>query len=206
MIVKLIMASVFLIVGFAIGINMAGNDPVDARVNAINVVGSQVTTISEDDATFQVFKTSVQTLETDVAKLKVKAKVKNKDGGDKIALEAGKELEFLNNFHQTLADIQLEFPCPSLEDWEAAGGVPGGNEPNPTEFPDCDPDVLYDPARCNFFWEDLIPQVAHPTIIGNQSDTLTSRNTMITFSWNGTIYNNRLRNPSTNPADYPDNC
>ncbi len=205
MLVKLMFVMGLLVAGALVFgvVTIAGNNPVDARVSAINVVGSQVITVDEKDATFQVFKTSTQTLETDVGKLKTKAKIKNKDGGAKIAIAAGEELEFLNNFHQSLVDLQVLFSCPSLDDWEPAGGTPTSN---PTEFPDCDPDILYDPARCSMFWEDLEPQTSHPVLAGNPFDTLTSRNTMITFSWNGTIYNNQLRNPSTNPANYPNNC
>ncbi len=202
---KLLTATGFLLIGLVIGFTIGQYSP--SPVLAINVVGGEVITIAEEDAIFRVFKTSEQTIETSATAVKAKLKIKNKgDGtGGAIGKGAGQELEFLNNAHNSLADLQNQFPCPSLAEWEAAGGTlttapPGG------EFPSCDSDILYDPGRCNIFWEDLDKQVGHPIFPGNPFDTLTSRNTVIDFPWSGTIYNIILRNPSNNPADYPNNC
>lgn len=85
------------------------------------------------------------------------------------------------------------------------GRLVGGTEPNPPKYPLCDPDVLYDPARCTLFWEDLDPNTDHPVIPGEPKDTLTSRPVMVQVKWDETIYTMRLANPRP-PDHYPDNC
>ena len=83
-----------------------------------------------------------------------------------------------------------------FDEWEAAGGVSGGTEPNPSEFPLCDPDVLYDPNLCNIFWEDIDDRVSFR---GNVKETLTSRNVLVSISWDGTLYNHSFRDPGFSP-------
>ncbi len=51
-----------------------------------------------------------------------------------------------------------------------------------------DPDKTVDPALCSIF---------HETIDG--VPTLTSRNVVVTFFWDGTVYNSRLRDPNFQP-------
>lgn len=168
--------------------------------HAINVKGGETTTTDKDNATFKVFLTSETTIQTDAAT--VNAKLPGGDKGEalKIAKQASIDLQFLADFHQSLADIEAGNPCPTLADWEAAGGVPGGTEPNPAEFPDCDPDVLYDPSRCDLFWEDIDDKV---TFRGDPRETLTSRNVLVLITWDGTVYNHHFRDPGMGSPPCP---
>ncbi len=86
-----------------------------------------------------------------------------------------------------------------------AGGVPSGTEPNPEEYPLCDPDVLYDPARCTFFWANLDPDIDHPVILGELRETLVFRSAIVTLIWDGATYVMSLHDPRP-PINYPDNC
>jgi len=203
MLVKLFILGVFALAIFYLGYNAGSYQPSIAQ--AINVVGGQITTTDKENAIFQVFKTDVETVETTATESISKLSGGDKTDGALIAKQSTIDLQFLLNKHQSLQIIQDENPCPSLAEWEAAGGVPGGNEPNPPEFPLCDPDVLYDPARCTLFWEDLDDKVNHP-IQDNPFDSLTARNVIVEVEWDGTIYNLALRDPSPNPANYPNNC
>ena len=183
MLVKTAIGGILTLAVFFIGYNLGQYQAPTAE--AINVVGAEVITTDANTATFRVFKTSSQTLETDTAAIDKKLKGQDRGEALKIADQATADLQFLNNFHQSLADLQAQFPCPGVE---------------------CDPDIETDPARCSLFWEDLDPKLDHPIIPGNPNDTLTSRNTIITVFWNGTIYSIRLADPSSNPANFPDNC
>lgn len=155
--------------------------------HAINVKGGETITTDKDNATFKVFLNSETTVETDAATINQKLKGQDKGAALKIAEQAGKDLQFWADFHQSLADIDAAFPCPSLEEWESAGGTP---TTNPAAFPDCDPDVLYDPGRCSLFWEDIDDKV---TFRGSPKETLTSRNVLILITWDGTVYNHHFR-------------
>ncbi len=173
-------------------------DPQVAR--AINVKGGETITTDKDNATFKVFLDSETTVETDAGTINQKLNGQDKGVALKIAEQASIDLQFLADFHQPLVEIEAEFPCPSLAEWEAAGGVPGGTEPNPAEYPDCDPDVLYDPGRCSIFWEDTDDKV---TFRGDPRETLTSRNVLVLITWNGTVYNHHFRDPGMGSPPCP---
>ncbi len=178
----LLFAAFLFMAGISIGYVLA-TDPQIAQ--AINVVGGETINTNVTSATFKVFKTSETTLQTDATTVNAKLLGMDKGQGDKIAAQASIDLEFLNNVHQTLADLQVAFPCPGI---------------------DCDPDIETDPATCSIFWEDLDKQVDHPFIPDEPADTLTSRNTIITITWDGTIYIHGFADPSAVKADYPNNC
>lgn len=161
-------------------------------VQAIAVKGGETITTDKDNATFKVFLDNETTVMTDATTINAKLTGGDKGTALKIAEQASKDLQFLADFHQSLADVEAENPCPTLAEWEAAGGVQGGTEPNPTEFPLCDPDVLYDPGKCNIFWEDINDK---ETFRGDPRETLTSRNVLVLISWDGTVYNHHFRDP-----------
>ena len=202
MLAKLLISIGLLVMGLGIGITIGQYEI--PSVQAINVVGGEIITRSETNADFRVFKSSQETVEV-LVKIKPKNIDPTKDTGELISKDTEESLQFLVNSHQSLQIIQDGNHCPTLAEWEAAGGVPGGNVPNPIEFPLCDPDVLYDPARCTAFWEDREPGIDHPVILGEAAETLTFRPVMVGIEWDGTIYNLTLRDPRS-PANYPDNC
>lgn len=183
MLVKLFTSTVLLILGLVIGITIGQYQVTPAL--AINVVGGEIITRSETDVDFRVFKTDVETVEVKIERNPKKDPDPERDTGEFISTEAEAELQFLLNTHQSLSSLQTQFPCPGV---------------------DCDPDIETDPALCSIFWEDLDPSIDHPTLPSNTFDTLTSRNVIIGIEWDGTIYNLTLRNPSTNPANFPNNC
>ncbi len=165
-------------------------------VLAINVKGGETITTDKDNATFKVFLNDTNTVQTDTVTVNNKLIGGDKGSALKIAEQASKDLQFLTDKHQLLSDIDTENPCPTLAEWEAAGGISGGTEPNPSEFPLCDPDVLYDPNLCNIFWEDVDSKVSFR---GNVKETLTSRNVLVLISWDGTLYNHSLSDPGFSP-------
>ncbi len=164
---------------------------------AINVKGGETITTDKDNAVFKVFLNDVTTVETDADTINGKLTGGDKGVALKIAEQASKDLQFLADFHQSLADIETENPCPTLAQWEAAGGTP---TTNPAEFPLCDPDVLYDPGRCDLFWEDIDDKV---TFRGDPRETLTSRNVLVLITWNGTVYNHAFRDPGMGSPPCP---
>jgi hypothetical protein len=189
----------------AIGFFLAGYGMAQYELSsaeAINVVGGEIVTRSETDADFRVFKSSEETVEAKAVDVNRKLRGQEKNTGSAISRDAQTALQFLVNQHQLLSDIQALYPCPSLEDWEAVGGTP---TTNPPEYPDCDPDVLYESPTCYHFWEDLNPD-DHPVLPGEPRETRTTRVVMVGIDWDGTIYNLRLADPSNNPANYPNNC
>lgn len=178
-------------------------------VEATNIPGGEVVTRSETDAEFRIFKSRGdvnRTVETTATIVNRDLRGTEKNAGAAIARDATQTLQTLTQDYQDLAQLNVENPCPSLEDWEAAGGVPGGTEPNPPEYPLCDPDVLYDPARCTLFWADLDPDVDHPILVGEPRETQISRVGFVTIIWNGVTYNLRIADPSSNPDNFPNNC
>ena len=196
MITKLLKSVGFLTIGLVIGVTIGQYQP--NLVQAINVVGSEVINGGKADSIFRVIISVGNIIETDsgeaisdITKHKVSLGeavdelFAERLSGTEIGEEASANLQFLANFHQSLADLQAQFPCPGVE---------------------CDPDIETDPARCSLFWEDLDPQIDHPIIPGEGADTLTGRNVIIGVNWNETVYFISLRDPSTNPANFPDNC
>jgi len=63
-----------------------------------------------------------------------------------------------------------------------------------------DPDVLYDPGRCNLFWQDVDDKV---DFRGNPKEVLTGRNVLILITWDGTVYNHHFRDPGMGSPPCP---
>lgn len=196
MITKLLKSIGLLVIGLVIGVTIGQYQP--NLVQAINVVGSEVMNGGKADSIFRVIISVGNIIETDsgeaisdITKHRVSLGeavdelFAERLTGTEIGEEAAANLQFLANFHQSLADLQAQFPCPGVE---------------------CDPDIETDPARCNIFWEDLDPQIDHPIILGEGADTLTSRNVIIGVNWNETVYVISLRDPRPTPGNFPDNC